>query len=143
MTGTNVYLFVYGTLRKSVPSPMSSLLAREADYIGEGAMQAILYDISRYPGAVLSANPGDWVLGDVYLLRDAAAFFAVLDEYEECMHRYEQPHEYQRALVDIVTPDETRLSAWTYLYNRPTVALKRIVTGDYLRFLTDGLSSLG
>jgi gamma-glutamylcyclotransferase (GGCT)/AIG2-like uncharacterized protein YtfP len=129
------YFFAYGTLRKNAASPLSALLAREAEFVAQGALRAALYDLGSYPGAVLSDDPFDRVAGDVYWLRDAQALFDVLDAYEECSQHYKQPHEYRRALVDVATPDAAPLSAWTYLYNRPTGTLQRIAGGDYLRFL--------
>lgn len=135
MTDTGAYLFVYGTLRKGLLSPMSAFLVQEADFVSEGYLQAKLYNVGRYPGAILSAVPAERVRGDVFWLRQADALFKLLDDYEECTDRHEQPYEYKREVVGIVTPDETKLSAWAYLYNRPVETLLRIASGDYLQFL--------
>lgn len=135
MINNNSYLFVYGTLRKGLLSPMSALLAREAAFVTVGYLQAKLFNVGCYPGAILSAAPAERVKGDVYRLRQPDDIFALLDDYEECTIRHKQPHEYKRELVDIVRPDESRLSVWAYLYKRPTQNLPRIASGDYLQFL--------
>lgn len=140
---SGVYLFVYGTLRKSLPSPMSMLLAQEANFIAEGYLQAKLYDLGSYPGAVLSNDPINLVRGDVYLLPNAQALFERLDDYEECTHHYVPPHEYRRVLAEVTVSLEVKLSAWTYLYNRTTDNLLCIDSGDYVQFLNSYVPASG
>ncbi|MGR8933010.1 MAG: gamma-glutamylcyclotransferase family protein [Gammaproteobacteria bacterium] len=135
MTNINVYLFVYGTLRKGLSSPMSVRLAQAADYIAEGYLQAQLYDVGGYPGAVPSSVAAERVKGDVYRLYRPKETFILLDDYEECTAGHKQPHEYIREMVDIVLPDASTVTAWSYLYNRSAETLAPILSGDYLSFL--------
>jgi gamma-glutamylcyclotransferase (GGCT)/AIG2-like uncharacterized protein YtfP len=73
------YLFVYGTLARSVNHPMHRHLVRHAEYAGEGTFNGILYRVAHYPGAVASSDPNDVVHGELYRLRDSDALFAALD----------------------------------------------------------------
>lgn len=114
---------------------MSKLLAQKVCFVADGCLQATLYDLGRYPGAVLSTNPAEQVKGEVYLLHQAPKLFEILDDYEECTQRHPPPHEYKRVVAEIVTSEGTTLLAWTYLYNRPIETLLRISSGDYVQFL--------
>ena len=124
-------LFVYGTLRKGATSKAPRLLA-DCPYVASGYMSGRLYEIAGYPGAVESSNPHDRVVGELYALDHAQQLFSRLDAYEECSAEYPAPHEYLRKTVPVHFDDGTLVEAWTYLYNRATVSLRPILSGDYL-----------
>jgi gamma-glutamylcyclotransferase (GGCT)/AIG2-like uncharacterized protein YtfP len=135
MTSSDIkkeYLFVYGTLRRDVKNQMWHVLARYAEYVGEGAFQGKLYDIGDYPGAVSSNKPIDIVKGEIYVLRDSAKVLKALDEYEGSD---ETPTaEFSRKIIK-VRKEGKEISAWVYLYNHSTKGLKKISSGDYLLIL--------
>ena len=128
------YLFVYGTLRKRLPSGRFLLLASHAEFVGNGMVQGKLYEVEGYPGLVLSGNPKDQVAGEV-LLTEPQAILERLDEYEGCSTIYPQPQEYKRVKGTIVLEEGRSVSAWIYLFNRPTAKLKQIISGDFLEFI--------
>jgi gamma-glutamylcyclotransferase (GGCT)/AIG2-like uncharacterized protein YtfP len=130
-------------LRRNIGHPMAELLANEAEFVAEGCLQGELYDVGHYPGAVLSANRGALVKGDVYALRDAPSLMPILDDYEECTQDYAEPHEYIRIAVTVFVQDGAPLPAWTYLYNRPVESLARIDSGDYVQYLRQRGVDLG
>lgn len=117
------HLFVYGTLRNVKSHPMHRLLL-PATLVGLGAFQGQLYDLGDYPGAVASENAADIVRGEVYLLHEPATALSNLDRYEG--------QEYIRQAASIRLDTGEIIEAQIYLYNRPTRALRRIASGDYL-----------
>jgi len=120
------HLFVYGTLRKAASHPLHRTLAREARYAGRAYFQGRLYNLGRYPGAVVSSNRTDRVYGEIYRLRQAAALFKRLD-------RYEGEH-FKRRQLPVSVSTGKKISAWVYLYRGEVKENRRIRSGDYLAF---------
>lgn len=125
-------LFVYGTLRHDTGSVMAAFLARYAEPLGPAVFQGVLYDLGAYPATVASDRPEDRVVGEVYLLKDPARVLAALDDYEGCAADSPEPTEYVRRIQVVQNTNGLALEAWVYLYNRPTLDLPRIRSGDYL-----------
>jgi len=125
-------LFVYGTLRNDSGHEMSRLLREFAEFEGGGSYQGRLYLVDEFPGAVPSRTPAEIVRGQIYRLRDPGTTLALLDEYEGCDPRRPGSNLYRRELVDIDRDDGLVVSSWIYLYNRSTVGLQRISSGDFL-----------
>lgn len=128
------YLFVYGTLRSEITTPMYRYLVRHADLFDYGYFQGKLYEVNGYPGVVPSANADDQVLGEVYLLKNPGKVLNILDNYEGCTPQFPKPHEYRREQVKIRLTGNNNILAWTYLYNMPVNDLYRIESGDYTRY---------
>lgn len=133
MTETTDILFVYGTLRPAFGHPAHRLLAEGAERIGCGWLQGRLYEVSVYPGAVLSDDPADRVVGELYRLTDPAAMLARLDYYEEAAEKFPPPREYRRCRVTVRLDEGRSVTAWVYLYNRSTENLRPIPGGDYCK----------
>jgi gamma-glutamylcyclotransferase (GGCT)/AIG2-like uncharacterized protein YtfP len=127
---TEDYLFVYGTLRKD--TVRHDLLHQYCEYIALGRLQASLYQVSYYPGVILSDDSSQQVIGEVYRINNYELLFAELDDYEECSASFCEPHEYVRSRQNITLADGGEITAWVYLYNRPATGLKLIASGDYL-----------
>lgn len=132
----NVFLFVYGTLRRDPDSEMHHFLARHADFVGEATYQGKLYKIGDYPGAVPSEDRSDLVLGEVYRLRDCDLLLGRLDRYEGCGPGFPAPTEYIRKIQPVRLHCDETIPAWVYLYNRPTDNLERVESGDFFNFQT-------
>ncbi|WP_300496725.1 gamma-glutamylcyclotransferase family protein [uncultured Methylophaga sp.] len=127
---TEDYLFVYGTLRKN--TERHDLLQRFCDYIDTGMLQAVMYQISYYPGVILTDDPQQQVVGEVYRIHQPQLLLAELDDYEECSSSFVEPHEYVRQLQMICLSNGNKLPAWVYLYNHPISGKKLITSGDFL-----------
>ena len=138
----NEYIFVYGTLRRETGHLMYHILARYADFIGDGYVHGKLYEVGGYPGMKLSENPVEKVYGEVYRLRDPDYVLKVLDEYEECNENYPEPHEYTRIQVTVHLTDGRVLQAWAYEYNYPTDTLELIPSGNYIEYIANKSNSL-
>lgn len=123
-------LFVYGTLRRGSGHEMFDALMRSAAFVDRAVLCGRLYRVADYPGAVASDDPADVVHGEAYRLQ-SSDLLARLDRYEGCAP--EGPGAaYIRALRSITLARGGRVTAWVYLYNRPTHGLERIASGDFL-----------
>jgi gamma-glutamylcyclotransferase (GGCT)/AIG2-like uncharacterized protein YtfP len=125
-------LFVYGTLMRGFDHPMSQLLSRNADYLGEAHCRGRLYRIKHYPGLLLSEDPDDGVFGELYRLRAPQELLAEFDMYEACGEGFAAPTEYVRQTLPVSGADGAVSEAWTYVYNWPVVEAKRIASGRFL-----------
>jgi gamma-glutamylcyclotransferase (GGCT)/AIG2-like uncharacterized protein YtfP len=124
-------LFVYGTLMRSFDHPMAKLLSRSAEFIGEARCQGRLYLVKHYPGLALSDDANEVVFGELFRLHTPDASLVTLDDYEGCGPDVVSP-QYLRQVLPVTLDDGTVSEAWTYIYNRPVVQLKRITSGRFL-----------
>lgn len=124
--GFNLFLFVYGTLRKISGTPMSQLLAHYSEFVSEATMQGVLYEIADYSGVIESTNSQDSVCGELYKILDEQTLLPLLDEYEECTEQFPHPHEYVRKTLPIILETGDKVMAWVYVYNRDVTGLQRI-----------------
>lgn len=122
-------LFVYGTLRPGFDGPMARWLQASARHIGPASAVGLLYHVADYPGFVPGSEGR--VAGDLFVLDDADAILAVLDEHEECAVHFPAPHEYRRERLRVHGP-EGPAEAWTYVYACDTNRLLLVAEGDYL-----------
>ncbi len=129
------YLFVYGTLRQSLPCSMYGLIEEGTVFAGLGWVAGYLYDIGGYPGMVQGRARRPRVRGEVYGLRDPRATLAVVDDYEQCSPRSPTPHEYRRKRLAVTLDNGGKVRAWCYVYIRPTRGLRLIRGGDYVAYV--------
>lgn len=122
------FIFVYGTLRRSVrPDVHERYLGERAEFVGEATAAGELWRVTWYP----AMTRGDgWVKGEVFRLIDLAAW-AGLDEFEACDMERPAESEYTREVVPVRMQDGTELAAWCYFYLGETKGLVRIETGDF------------
>lgn len=126
-------IFVYGTLRRETNSKMHQLLAKYAEFIGVATYQGKLYKVDDYPGAVPSDDPNDAVQGEVYLLDQADAVLPLLDQYEEFGSEFPEPNEYIRLKQSVALKNGCPITAWVYVYNRPTENLELIKSANFIQ----------
>jgi gamma-glutamylcyclotransferase (GGCT)/AIG2-like uncharacterized protein YtfP len=125
------FVFVYGTLRRDMKGKMYRLMAKHGSFVDEATYQGRLYKVASYPGVVPSDDPKNTVHGEVYQLHHADAVLPCLDQYEGCGPGFPEPTEYIRAKQEVSLRNGNAVSAWVYLYNRPTEALESIESGDF------------
>lgn len=111
---------------------MHRLLVRHGDYLADGFIQGMLYEVRGYPGAVESDQPGDRVYGELYRLANSALVLPRLDHYEGCTRRFPEPQEYIRRKRLVSRIGGGKVAAWVYLFNHDVSGLERIESGDYL-----------
>jgi gamma-glutamylcyclotransferase (GGCT)/AIG2-like uncharacterized protein YtfP len=132
MNTSSDYLFVYGTLRRGLNHPMHQVLVSHAEFTGGAVFQGRLYNIGQFPGAVYSERPQDLVHGEVYRLQPSAPVLQQLDHYEGCTGLQGARPLFRRERRQVMLRGGAVISAWIYLYNRPTDYLQLIPSGDYL-----------
>src|SRR4029078_3551202 len=120
------HLFVYGSLMSSAGHPMGERLRREARLIGKATIQARLYRISWYPGAVASGDPSERVHGEVYALDDPTRALAWLHAYEGIRRENREENEYERAERPARLAQGEEVVAWVYLYRGDATKLSQI-----------------
>jgi gamma-glutamylcyclotransferase (GGCT)/AIG2-like uncharacterized protein YtfP len=118
------YLFVYGTLRRGSPNRFARLLESQARFAGSGRMLGRLYDLGNHPGAVSSKAQGEWVRGDVFLLKRPTTTLPILDRYEGS--------EYERRMVPVHLASEKHIEAQVYFLKREPAG-GRIQSGEWKR----------
>jgi len=112
-------LFVYGTLKDA--SRLSAVLGPSAwRLLGSATVAGILYDCGEYP-ALVSARTADDVVPGLLLELDDEQALAQLDAYEGVDSGL-----YVRRRCEVRLDNGQLTNAWGYLYNRPTVGLRRI-----------------
>jgi gamma-glutamylcyclotransferase (GGCT)/AIG2-like uncharacterized protein YtfP len=121
---SSMALFVYGTLRRGCANRHARLLDRSAKFMGTARIQARLYRVKWYPGIRLREAGDEWVVGDVFQLRDPSTL-AALDEYEGSS-------EYRRVLAAADLENGDRVRCWVYEYIGPVREDRRIVSGDWM-----------
>lgn len=128
------YLFVYGTLLKNTQHEMSKFLVSHAVFNGKGFIHGKLYEISWFPGAIISNKPSEKVYGSLYKVDDFKSVFKVLDNYEGVGEQYQKPNLFKRELVTVFLEDDSSFKTWVYFYNLAVDDLKQITSGDFLKF---------
>lgn len=123
------YLFVYGSLLKNAKNEISVFLSFHAKLLGKAYFYGKLFDVSWFPGAVLSLDTTEKVYGSVYEITEVTKVFEVLDEYEGVAEKL-----FKRVKVEAYLESENMLETWVYVYNHSTDRLKHIVSGDYLQY---------
>ncbi|OEK08239.1 hypothetical protein A8C32_01900 [Flavivirga aquatica] len=126
------YLFVYGTLLKDANNDMSKFLASQSECIGQGYFKGKLYQVSWYPGAIVSDKSSEKVYGSIFKLKDAETVFNVLDEYEGIGEQYPKPHLFKKEQIIAFLEDGSSIEASVYVYNREIKGLNRVESGDFL-----------
>ena len=96
-------------------------------------MNGRLYHLGRYPGAIVTRHPDEWVRGELYELKNPPSLLARLDRYEGVKTGRRQSAEYLRVIATIELEDGTAHQAWVYLYNLRINQVNRMITGDFLR----------
>lgn len=123
-------LFVYGTLRRAFQNPHARLLSENGTFLGQARIRGRLYRVRHYPGVLLSTEIEEWVVGELYELRDPNPTLTALDEYEGSSG-VDDP-EFKRVLTTAMLEKGATLSAWVYVYNWPIAEECRILSGDFL-----------
>src|SRR4051812_26909852 len=65
----DTFVLVYGPLREGMSHPLRNLFLRHGIFLGTGTFRGKLYDLGRYPGAVVSDSSKDRVIGEVFRIK--------------------------------------------------------------------------
>lgn len=122
----NDYLFAYGTLRNKYALTLRDKVSKELQYVGRAKVNASMYDLGRYPGAI-KENGKSEIIGDVFLISNPEKVFKVLDAYEG--------ENFSREKEEVKLRSGKSVNAWVYWYNRHPAGKCRIHYKDYLNYL--------
>jgi gamma-glutamylcyclotransferase (GGCT)/AIG2-like uncharacterized protein YtfP len=116
--GAEPLLFTYGTLMHGFR--LHALLEGRADFVGEGEVAGLLFDLGRYPAAL--RDEGGLIRGEVYRLKDPGLWLA-LDSAEGS--------QYHRGEAGVRLAGGRQVAAWIYWYVGPLRRAVPIPGGDY------------
>ena len=116
--GAEPLLFAYGTLMRGFP--LHALLAGRADFVGDGEVAGLLFDLGRYPAAL--RDGGGVIRGEVYRVKDPGLWLT-LDSAEGS--------QYHRKEVGVRLAGRRRVLAYIYWYVGPLRRAVPIPGGDY------------
>jgi gamma-glutamylcyclotransferase (GGCT)/AIG2-like uncharacterized protein YtfP len=124
------YIFLYGTLLPGhAPAQIASAVGR-LRRVGRGTVQGILYDLGRYPGAVLGKT-GSLIQGEVFELPDDPEILHRLDAFEGFDPDRPESSEFVRREWPVILSGGKKIICWVYAYNRDPGAAPRIADGDF------------
>ena len=132
-------LFVYGTLRNDYGHKLYSLLKDNFELIGKGVIKGKLFDIGKYPGAIISNADNNKIVGEIYQVKDAACIdsvFKVLDKYEGYDVNDKFSSEYIRKRKLVKLKNGKKVLSWVYIYNKPIANKHLIESGDYINHIS-------
>jgi predicted acetylornithine/succinylornithine family transaminase len=127
------HLFVCGTLRPALAPPGLKEVIGQWRKVGDGFVPGRLYDLGKYPGAVLDSDSQMRIIGEVLQLPDEGATLAALDAYEGFNPDDFSASLFVRRKCDVTLADDSRIECWIYVYNRPVAPSTIIQSGDYLK----------
>lgn len=97
--------------------------------IGTGKINARLYDLGEYPGAI--ADERECVIGELYHLRNLKGAIEKFDRHEEFFPNRRSKSLFIRRKTLVEMESGARHTAWAYFYNRSVSERQRMPTGDY------------
>lgn len=124
------YLFVYGTLKRSVSNPVGAMMRTHAVYRAEALIAGQLYDLGPYPGLILE-DSGTAVYGELYEMTDPEGLLTLLDAYEGCGVGDPFPHEFARVEATVRDTDGLDYRAWVYVYQQQVDASWLVPSGYF------------
>lgn len=131
------HLFVYGSLRKGFKNEAYSYLNQFFDIVGQGTTPGVLYDNVNYPVAKPSQLPGDYIVGELYAIKNPHELdyaFMQIDDYEGLFPDDGELPKYSRE-VTLVDINGIKVPAYVYWYKGDVSPLQRINAHDMLVYL--------
>jgi gamma-glutamylcyclotransferase (GGCT)/AIG2-like uncharacterized protein YtfP len=139
MTGPgSYYLFVYCSLRSGFRSPAYEYISRFFNYVCEGKVKGLLFDMGSYPAGI-PAGDDAFIVGELYSIRDESEFewaIGQLDDYEGVNVESDEIQLYRRELAEVLT-DDKKVLAWMYWFNGDVSDKPAIASGDLMEYLKD------
>ena len=129
-------LFVYGSLRRGFHHPAYSYISQHFDFVADGKVRGVLYDMGEYPAAIPTTEDR-WILGELYRLKPEADWdwaIAQLDDYEGVTPEEGEPALYKREIATIQSANGQSTEAWIYWFNGDVTGRPLIPGGDVLQY---------
>ena len=129
-------LFVYGTLMSRFHNVYAIALRQSSTFVGAATYCGKMYRVTGprgslvYPVVVPSDGTEAIVHGELYRIGSRIVLDR-LDAYEGCAADSPQPHEYRRAVADVMLEDGVAVKAMLYVFQGSVVALPLITDGVF------------
>ena len=117
-------------------SEMASII-KSLTFIGPATVQAKLYDLGEYPGAVLDSSESK-VFGKAFEFSDDEGLLKTLDRYEGFDSEDLKHNLFIRTKTDATLNDGSSIECWIYVYNQDTNDAHLIECGDYIKYKSNG-----
>jgi gamma-glutamylcyclotransferase (GGCT)/AIG2-like uncharacterized protein YtfP len=130
----NEYLFLYGTLIPRQASREMATLVEQLRRVGSGSVNGRLYDLGKYPGAILDQSANTRISGEIFQLEDPDELLATLDSYEEFDPNDSKGSLFVRKRSLVSLADGRTLECWVYAYNRDPGTAPLVAGGDYQKY---------
>ena len=111
------HIFVYGTLMQGMENPVKDVLTKYLTFIGFATINADLYDMGSYPGAIPTIT-GKMLDGEVYELDAHNVALGILDNYEGYDEGNIAESEFVRGEIEVKLFETKTVSAWIYWLNK-------------------------
>lgn len=122
------HVFVYGTLRKGDDNDITRL-SPAPRHVGNSVISGLMYHLGAYPGVVLTDDPAQTIIGEVYAIEPALE--QVLDKIE--MIYPQQRDEYVKSNV-VLKLGAQQLTCLVYEINPSYIQGKPLITsGDWVK----------
>ena len=131
---SSCFVFLYGTLRTGSGNPHAPILHSRCTPVDQGLMPGRLFRVNQHYGAICDPASPETVVGDIvqFPAELAQVILDGLDRYEGIAPGQPGEPAFRREKVDVLRPDGTRLSCWTWLYALSTSGCSQIRHGDAL-----------
>jgi gamma-glutamylcyclotransferase (GGCT)/AIG2-like uncharacterized protein YtfP len=127
------YLFAYGTLQPGLAPGEAAPLVAKLVPVGAGFIYGRLYDLGRYPGAVLDPASGRKVFGTVLELPGEASFLRELDDYEAFDPDAPGESLFLRISQLVELESGGALSCWIYVYTGTLNHARVLESGRFMK----------
>ncbi|TXH22765.1 MAG: gamma-glutamylcyclotransferase [Chitinophagaceae bacterium] len=138
MQASNHYLFVYGSLLSGFKTEAYQYLSKYFEYVGEGYIDATMYDMGKYPVVTLE-HTGHKVKGELYAIKSSSEFSYIigqLDDYEGLFPEQNEQVFFKRNKVEALI-NGTTYTAWVYEYIGNVSDKPIYPAGDSISFFND------
>jgi gamma-glutamylcyclotransferase (GGCT)/AIG2-like uncharacterized protein YtfP len=128
------YLFIYGTLLPEyAPSETLDSIAH-LNCVGKASVKGRLYDLGKYPGAILDPSSRMKVIGRVYEIPENKGVLRALDSYEEYNPDDLDNSLFIREQTTATLVGGRRVRCWIYVYNQNPGTAPLVSDGDYKKY---------
>jgi pyruvate carboxylase len=128
-TSFQMHLFVYGSLLSTFQNIYADVLHERGEFCGQAYILGRLYQVSDYPGVLLSGKNKNQIWGEIYQVD--LHVLTLLDQYEG-YYPGRLDSEYIRQKTIAYTKDDRQIPVWVYEYNLPIEESLRIISGSWI-----------
>lgn len=142
MNDANLFLFVYGTLRRGFHSTAFQYITPFFTHEADGKVKGRLYDLGEYPAAIPTTDE-QYIIGELYKAKSEDEFnwaISQMDDYEGVHPEEGEQQLYDRALTTVFANGK-EYTAWIYWYKGNTTGKPLVESGDVMEYIRNKKTS--